>query len=314
MKNSNYCMVWYTAQGCEVLPARQSPKNYASAQEASISAPDLEELATWQSQLSLTDIPSQSRVVVVIPNAWVSSSKHRLEYDLSSMVAPIAALSFAVESTFLAAENLAFSYQQYHTKNDGNMMQVDACDNQLRRQLCLPFWRHKSPVTLLSYNQYCLGLKQAKPLKWWRLNALQPYKPEQKRVRDYRSKWCVFALVICALQLFLWVGKVGLTREAPRQQIVKASANDINESPSLVQNALLLSQSLPTSSRVRAVEVTAQSASIFASMPTQDLAHFQQQQAKSKATGDWHVRVLGNQPPLGSNTEVRDVLITASAP
>lgn len=314
MSTSNYCVAWFTSAGCELLSAGQYPQDLSCFQACQGNLPDLDTLKKSQCQLECSQLPAQCLVIAVIPDAWVTMSQHPLDSYLGRLVAPIAALSFAVESSFLEADRVAFSYQQQATKDDGYVMDLVVCDNQLRHQVCLPFWQRKSPVVLLSYSQYKKGEKHKRPLHTWRANKIQRYKPDQVRVRNYRLHWCAFILCCFILQLSLWGGSYFLS--IPLEVVSEKeepSVPVLREMPKTLHAALVMSQALPTSVRVLALKGDAQVAKIFASMTPQDLDEIVAAGFQQFANVHWQHEVVRRQASLSARQEVHDVVFTVES-
>ena len=108
---SAYSVAVYSAQTCTLYDPSQA-SNLASLRSSSNAPPpDPQQLDSIQQDLVVDQDFNCSRIIVLVPDAWLSVSQHRVDHLIPSPLRPLAALSYAVETTFSPPDSLLFSYQ-----------------------------------------------------------------------------------------------------------------------------------------------------------------------------------------------------------
>ncbi|WP_418138419.1 hypothetical protein AB8616_15835 [Marinomonas sp. RS-M-Aa-14] len=154
---SAYSVAIYSAENCTFHTPSESAKWLTSRALEDCVTIDSSHLVLIQQALSFDSIPTCSRIVVLIPDDWLSISQCSLEHSVPSSLLPLAALSHAVETSFLPPETLVFNYQCLEESVGDRQLRVFACAAEWAEQLCLPFQSTAKSCLLMSQSQW-LGI------------------------------------------------------------------------------------------------------------------------------------------------------------
>lgn len=316
---SAYSVAIYSAEKCTFHTPSESVKWLTSyALEDHHLTIDASHLLSIQQALSFDSVPTCSRIVVLIPDDWLSVSQCSLEHSVPSSLLPLAALSHAVETSFLPPETLVFNYQCLEASVGDRQLRVFACAAEWAEQLCLPFQSIAKSCLLMSQSQW-LGMS-SRDRSWAHCSqhALSPYQPNKVKQQRARRLWVVLGgisvLLHCAAVLYAFYlqGESAQMILARQQTLVSQSAwSSEEEVGGMTESVLSLIQALPDSVRLEGVNSESEGMSFEMTLLEQDLdvllSRWQQQYP------DWRWEIVQQQSDsslVRAHKDVVDVSIS----
>jgi len=296
MKLTNaYFVVVYSAKNCSIFSLPEVDESIFSSLPIQDLPPNLTQLESVQKNILFNNVLSKNddsdgkafnghtfndkdKVVVVVPDSWISVSKHRIEHIIPTELAPLAALSYAVETIFSAPETLMFNYQQVVSEEELTELTVFACSSEWATQLCLPFQALGVSCLLMSQTQW-LGVS-ARKRSWSRLrkHALSIYQPNREKHKRAKRLWLILALFSLlfhsgAYLYFLTLHQQVETAVNARQEILTLTSEWDSDQVSVpfVESTIALVQALPTSVRLVQFDVDFDLAVVQVTLPQNSL-------------------------------------------
>lgn len=275
---SAYAVAVYSAQACTLYDPSQASNLASLFSSSNASAPDPQQLDSIQQGLVVDQDLNCSRIIVLVPDAWLSVSQHRVDHLIPSPLRPLAALSYAVETTFSPPDSLLFSYQYEALSSQQSQLVVFACGSEWAETLCLPFQSIAKTCLLMPIGQW--RAIQSRTRSWGSCSqrALSVYQPEKrKRVKARRLSWClvVLSLLIHSVASAYFVSLHQKLEQAlvARQKIQKSQSawSSTNNDNAFSSSVLSLVQALPMSARLGYFESEGQRAFLQMTLPSQDL-------------------------------------------
>ncbi|MDP5056967.1 MAG: hypothetical protein NWP51_08870 [Marinomonas hwangdonensis] len=314
--SSRFKLAIYSAECCTLV----APANYTRLFQPSVSdnaLPDATKLASIQQTLSADTLEKAGRCIVVVPDAWLSVSEHRIEDRISPALRPLAALSFATETTFSAPDSLFYCYQYQEVDQGAAVLTVFACSSEWVERLLAPFKR-RTQACLLVPRSRCNQVAQ-NGLSWSRCSqySLSVYQPEAEQRKHARRLW--MGLIGLSLLLngtaFLYYAHLEgrVSEMVSRYQEKRAAQQEwrsMLNSDDFVYSVLSLVQGLPDSVRLGHFIAETPSTHLHMTLPQQELDRLLTQWRRRYP--DWHWE-LDQQPhqatSLSHQKEVVDAFI-----
>lgn len=313
------CMVFYSATSCLFYDSQHSLHQVDTYLSETSDMASAEQIAQLQRPLDGSLLEQKAFALIVVPDAWLSISEHTLDHAVPKQLAPLAALAFAVESTFSSPDTLWFRYQLFYDHKISKM-RVMACTHTLAERVCKPFHDRGMRCCLVSCQQW--QAYQHKKFGLWRLaqQGLRPFDPELSRRRHHRTMWASFILACMLLQaglamhdyrLHQEIGSLGEQLEVMQSRVQQTKPQSDNH-PFLVQ-VLNKVQSLPTSVRLSSFTSNVNTANLVLSMPNSQLqpllARWHHEEPR------WRLKInkkSQDQNAMDSKKEVMDVAVSIS--
>lgn len=186
----NYSLAVYSSKKCVLVESTESTQ-LSFQLPFDDPPPNPEELCLIQQSLAAEMLLRTRYCVVLVPDTWVSRSTHRIEHHVPPALQPLAALSYAAETTFSAPDVLLYSYQYQIINQSTSTFTVFSCTTEWAEQLLAPFKKCGVVCFLMPHGLY----SQINPgiLSWWRYSqrALSVYQPEKAKRNRSRLLWGV---------------------------------------------------------------------------------------------------------------------------
>ncbi|MBR7889967.1 hypothetical protein J9B83_13695 [Marinomonas sp. A79] len=252
-RTPNYFVAVYSAQGCEIC----SPDNaIAHLSHETDEAPDDQQLLTIQASINAA---AKSRLVILLPDAWLSVTEHQIDHQVPPKLLPLAALSYAAEATFTPPESVMLNYQQSSLPSKQTGLTVFACSVAWAEQLRRPFQTKVDTCLLVPESQWHDDTVPVRRRTWryCQKKSLFVYQPDQDRRRQGRRLW--WCLLVLSLILNTAAGLYFLSLKHTTEAAQVAQQATLNSQPEwfhstqkegFVDAILALMQALPRSVRV----------------------------------------------------------------
>jgi len=251
-----YSVAIYSAEKCTLLTASDATKWLHAQSLDDHVAIDSSQLIAIQQALASEGALNTSRMLILVPDHWLSVFQCSLDHSVPESLRPLAALSYAVEATFLPPETLVFSYQ-YEESSEQRQLTVFACAAEWADQLCSPFQSMAKSCVLMSYSQWMnvsSGIRSWSYCSQWALSRYQPDKLKQQRARRLWAVLCgVSVLLHCVAGLYLfYLQDVSERAILARQQTLAAQSfwSSRPQIGGMTESALALVQALPDTVRL----------------------------------------------------------------
>lgn len=325
-----YSVALYTAQNCILFDRSNVNEIVDPRPQDQGLTPDSTQLDVIQKNISINRPPfnndtanngfvnNNSNIVIVVPDNWISVSHHRVDHILPDALAPLAALSYAVETTFSAPDSLMYHYQQMELEEKQTQLTVFACSSEWATQLCSPFQALGASCLLMSQTQWS-DLTVSNP-SWSsiRKHALSMYQPDIEKNKRVKRR-CVFLLLFSLilhtgayLYLLVLQQQTQAVIEARQQTLaLKSDWESDQKSTPFLESILVIVQALPNSIRLVQFDVGFDYAVLQVTLSQLDFASLidRWRQDHSSWRFEWeHVSYV---QPIGMNDEeVMDVAIS----
>lgn len=274
---SAYSVAVYSTQTCTLYDSSQASNLASRFPSSNAPPPDPQQLDNIQRGLVVDQDFHCSRIVVLVPDAWLSVSEHRVDHLIPSPLRPLAALSYAVETTFSPPDSLLFSYQYEALSSQQSQLVVFACASEWAEVLCLPFESIAKTCLLMPIGQW--RAIQSRTRSWGACSqrALSVYQPEKrKRVKARRLSWALVVLSLLthsvASAYFVSLNQESEQALAARQKIQTSQSawSSTNNDKAFSSSVLSLVQALPISARLGYFESEGQRAFLQMTLPVKD--------------------------------------------
>lgn len=276
---SDFSVAVYSAQECKFYSSSKTANLADLSAPRNAPLPDSQQLDAIHNSLKNDQEFACSRVIILVPDAWLSVSQHRVDHLIPSSLRPLAALSYAVETTFSPPDSLLFSYQYEALSAQQSQLAVYACSSGWAEQLSLPFLSISKTCLLMPIGQWEAISSRKRSWLSCSLRALSLYQPEkQKRLKTRRLCWC---LVVSSLLLhssasayFFFLDQESKYAQAERQaiQATQSAWSSSHDSNEFSASVLGLIQALPMSARLGYFKSEDQRAFLKMTLPAKDLA------------------------------------------
>lgn len=275
---SDYSLAVYSAKECKLFKSRDAANLAGLSSLNNDPRPSSQSLEFIQQGLQIDREDIASRVIILVPDTWLSVSQHRIDHQIPSSLLPLAAMSYAVETTYSVPDSLLFSYQYQELSAQQSLLTVYACTNEWADELCLPFSSKSKTCLLMSVSQWTEI--QSRKMSWhvcseW---ALSKYNPEkEKRLKAKRLYWSlvVFSLLlhIVASTYFFSLDQESTDIQLARKtiQATQSSWASNRHSEDFSSSILGLIQTLPASARLGHFESKDRRAFLQMTLPAADL-------------------------------------------
>jgi len=316
MRTSSYAVVVYSADTCTFHNPNKANDWLDLLTSTNDPPPDLSRLTSIQQTLLLDRTPNSSRVLVLVPDSWLSVSKHLVDHVIPSSLLPLAALSYAVEATFAPPETLMFHYHQDVLSPKRVELTVFACSAEWAEQLCLPFQPLAKSCLLMSQSQW-IGI-QSSQRSWSHCSqqAVSFYLPDKEKKQKMRRLWRGLLVLSVSLHSAAAIYFFSLQGES-NQALMNRQQRLISQSTWLSAQAfngmaepiLTLIQALPDSVRLGRFSGEPQSAFFQLTLSTQELERLLGYWRKQYPHWQWDVE---QQPHSLSSMTTQEEVVDAS--
>jgi len=272
-----YSIAVYSAQECTLYDSSKTANLVDCYSLNNDPLPNTSQLELIQRSLTLDYPIDVSRIIILVPDAWLSVSQHRIDHLIPSSLLPLAALSYAVEATFSPPDSLLFSYQYEVLPEQQSQLTTFACSSEWAKQLCLPFQSIAKSCLLMPMGQWEAIALRNRSWSYCFPRALSVYQPEKsKRLKARRLCWCLIVVSllvqgvasICFLSLHQKSTQALIARQ--KIQATQSAWSSMDDSNGFSASVLNLVQALPMSARLECFESEAQQASLQMTLPIQD--------------------------------------------
>ncbi|TYL49014.1 hypothetical protein [Marinomonas sp. IMCC 4694] len=318
----NDAVAVYSARQCSLHAIGDAFESVKQSAMHTDPPPDADRLLTIQKSVQPKEcLPKVSRLVIVVPDRWLSVSQHSMGSLVPPSLLPMAALSYAVETTFSPPETLLFTYQQTVLVDKQAHLTVLACSIDWADQLRVPFQGWAETMFILSVSQW-LGMKAHSPRlvgAYCQRNALQVYQPKNNTRHKTRRLWGVLILLsafVNGLAGAYWIGlqhrsdHALILRDTYRQtQDAWLGFQQIDDFSSAV---LVLLKSLPNSVRLMWVKGDASSMAFQMTVSEQELDRLLPYWQQQYPEWQWKVSSLRSALSVSNQQEVMDVSVSVS--
>lgn len=317
-RTPNYYVAVYSAQECVICSPNDAMTRLPCVPHDA--PPDDQQLLTLQNTVKAF---TKHRLVVLVPDSWLSVTEHQIDHPIPPPLQPLAALSYAAEATFTAPDSVRLSYQYALLSSKQAILTVFACSVAWFEQLCKPFQANAAPYLIVPASQWFDNAVPARR-KTWRYcqkNALLIYQPDQDRRRQSRRLW--WGLLISSLILNAAAGWFLLALQHTTQgleidqQTALQRQPEWSNSPSqhgFVDSVLGLTQALPRSVRVLSVSKEKGRAELRMLLPASHLDSMLAGWRRQQPTWQWQlIEHEGRSLSPAQSVEVVNVSITILA-
>jgi hypothetical protein len=277
---SAYSVAVYTAEQCIFYDSFKAAELVAlQAINQGSSTPDTLQLSAIHQTLSLESLAKRTPVLILVPDAWLVVSRSQIDHLIPSTLLPLAALSYAAETTFLPPEAVKFNYLQIALSDKRAELTVFACSNEWAELLCRPFYNTAKDCVIMPSSQW-LDMKAPSRRSWsnCKKQALSSYQPN--KVKNQKARMLLGYLLI--LSLFVQGGALTYlfslhkhTEEAilVRQEVLELQSawKAVHVENDFTQSILSVVQALPKSVRLAAVESDGAKAKVRMTLSQSDL-------------------------------------------
>ncbi|NLQ18546.1 hypothetical protein HGG82_13105 [Marinomonas sp. M1K-6] len=251
-----------------------------------------------------------SRLLVLVPDDCLSVSQHALDHVIPRSLLPLAALSYAVETTFSPPESVCFSYQQNVLSTTSAQLTVFACTKDWAEAVCLPFQAAATSCLLMPLSLWENRHTKARSWSYIAQHALSVYQPNQEKRKTALRLWgylLLASLLIHAAALFYFMAwqqeSVLALQERQRALADQMAWQDDQTANAFVASALEMVQGLPSSARLARFEGAASSVTFSVTLPEQALSLLLTAWRQQQPDWRWEVKRDLYHSPSGLNQE-----------
>ncbi len=321
----NYFVAVYSLEQCSLCTPLEATKLVNKSPSKNNTLPDSSQLETIQRSLLPINVSSSTRMLILVPDSWLSVSVHRIDHIIPSSLLPLAALSYAVETTFSPPDSLMFSYQQDVLPAKQAQLKVFACSSEWAEQLSFPFKPSVKHCLVMSFAQW--ASKSTGVFSWSQCSkqALSVFQPEKEKQQKTQRLWLclmVFSVLVngVAYGYYTALQQDSDTLLHSRQAVIAAQSaweSSNNEDVQFVTSVLSKVQALPTSARLTLFEssdkVNGETQPIFfqVTLPKADLELLLENWKKQHPAWRWEVTYSAEELPiLSQQKEVVDASVS----
>ncbi|MBJ7538081.1 hypothetical protein [Marinomonas transparens] len=317
---SSFFVAVYSTTQCSLFDSHKVPIASGLLPPGDALVPDASRIEAMQNRLFSEQNERIKNVVVVVPDDWLSISEHEVDHLIPPKLAPLVALTYAVEDAFAPPENLRFSYRQKVVQGQHTRLMVFTCTGEQADLFCSPFKQRGMSCLLVPHKQWLNAQREKKPWRWFVQQSLQAYQPEKEKRQEFRRLIACLASISLLVNLIAYLCFDSWNKQSrdvlfERQQIMVTqsswSSNDSLHSASDI--ALKLTQGLPISVRLNSVEGNALTAVVMLTLAEDDAALLLDSWREKQPEWQWKMERLSSDEPLsGGQEEVVDVAISIS--
>jgi len=268
----NYSIALCSGQACQLFHSSEYRELLPRLEASESLTPSVESINACLQMFDFASLDSVSRLLILIPDEWLSVTQHSLDHPVSARLLPLAALSFAVEATYATPDNTLYAFQHKTTSNLDNQLTIYACSKSWSEPLFSAFQQQGRHCILIAYSQF-----KDFPSRSWSYctgQQISGYHPEYEKQQKVRR--CLWLGVISSLMihclgvgLYWYLEQAAKSADMAYQQVMDVTSNwsqDQQASP-FVLTALNMVQSLPDHVRVEAFQGHGEQAQIHFSLP-----------------------------------------------
>jgi len=306
-----YSVAVYSAQKCLYFDSSETVRFADSMSVSDDTIPDSHQLKTIQQTLSLQSAPSTSRIIVLVPDNWLSVSQHRIDHPISSSLLPLAALSYAVETTFAPPESVMFSYIQEALPAKHTLLTVFACSNEWAQQLLEPFQSFAKSCYVIPQGQWVDKKSRANAWFLCAQRALSFYQPDKEKRKKARHLWGYLLLLSLLIHSFAAVYFWTLQQHSEKALLTYQQTRLVqsdwmmaqDEGNIFFESVLGLIQALPMSARLGQFDGSASFVSFEMVLPKQELGLLLGRWQKQRPDWRWEIEQSPHYLSLTMNQE-----------
>jgi hypothetical protein len=306
-----YSVAVYSAQKCLYFDSAEAVRFADLMPVSDDTIPDSHQLKSIQQTLSLEGAPSTSRIIVLVPDSWLSVSQHRIDHPISSSLLPLAALSYAVETTFSPPESVMFSYVQEALPAKHTQLTVFACSNEWAQQLLEPFQLLAKSCCMIPQGQWVDKKSRAYSWLLCTQRALSLYQPDKEKRKKARRLWgyllLLSLLIHSVASVYFWTLQQHSEKALMTYQKTRLVQSDwvlAQEEDNIFSESVLgLVQALPKSARLGQFDGSASFASFKMVLPKQELDLLLGRWQKQRPDWRWEIEQSPYYSSLTMNQE-----------
>lgn len=310
------CVVFYTASRCYIYDAARLPKSVQLIPEATSSRPDSAQLDALFATLEHETITNKKHLLIVLPDEWLAISQHEIARSMSKTLAPLAALAFAVESTFASPETILFNYRLKRLHKRHYLLNLIACPQAFADDLMRPFREKGAQCQIVSYQQW--QSLAGKRFALYRLmkQSLNLYQPKQAKEKANQQRWLglIAISLLLNLVLFGYFYSLNQTHMRLQQNLAKHQSEPFLQPNSVASFPVVLLaklRTLPMGVRLSKFQTSSTQAQVYLSGRASELNTLVARWRKASPHWQWVMRSLA---PANSTDkkEVVDVALVVS--
>ncbi|ETX09654.1 hypothetical protein MUS1_06460 [Marinomonas ushuaiensis DSM 15871] len=329
-----YFVAVYSSQKCTLFDSSDVDGMVICHPQNQDISPDSIQLESIQKDISFKDIPlnddtfhrpifnnraGSAKIIVVIPDSWISVTQHKIDHLVPISLAPLAALSYATETTFTAPEALMFNYRQVVLDRNQTQLTVFACSNEWANQLCSPFKMLGASCLLMSQTQWADASVRNTSWSSLRKHALSIYQPDKEKNTKTKRLWFILVLLSLLVHsgayVYFWnlqqQTEIALIDRQKTLTLISEWESDQVNSP-FAESILGLIQALPTSVRLMQFDAGFDQAFLQVTLPQRELATLIERWREGDSSLQFEWEQLTADKPSGFNSEVIDASISIS--
>ena len=315
---TTYSVAVYAADNCQFYKNNNTVCDTELLSNDDDTLPNSTQLEKLQKPLLHTEAIDCHRVLILVPDNWLSISTHQVERHTPNELLPLAAMSFAAESTFSPPESLLFHYDQRRIEKQSITLEVTACSIEWARLLAKPFDNRGIPYLVMSFTQWSRLKTGTKSWSYLTQQSLSIFQPDRhKRIKQKRL-WIgliVSSVVLhCAAYFYqssLYVQSQQLAFERHASLDKYAIWRNQQQSSEFVATALNFAQSLPKKTRLTAFEGTERGVSLQVMLLKEERAELLARWRQQYPSWRWIVNdIKPIAPSLTINEEVINVSLS----
>ncbi|MCB5162309.1 hypothetical protein [Marinomonas algarum] len=314
---SPYFVALYTPQHCvlytsleaskTVLPSSASDKDDHDRFLDYATSPDPSRLASIQDTVFFHNKKQSfdarfktKRLIIRVPDDWLSVSSHAIDHVIPATLLPMAALSYAAEATFLPPDAILLSQQQEIMAESAANLTVFACSKEWARQLTKPF-KDRAKHSLLVPESQWLAMSALPPRKKWRAClscALVPFQSDKVQRQKARRLWIILllaSLLINTVAATSWLLFHQRSHQAIAAQQAFVSHQDdalsLSRADDFIEPVLSLTQALPRSAQLIEFNAETDHAFLHMRLPRQGLKDLQSKWQKQYPKWQWSIDI-----------------------
>lgn len=306
----SYSVAIYSAQTCTFFDSPESVNLSCGELMNEGPTPDIDQLDSIQATLSLDNESIASRLIVLVPDSWLSVSQHQIDHLIPSSLLPLAALSYAVETTYSPPELVMFSYQQEVLPIKRTQLTVFACSNQWAERLCLPFKHLTKSCLIMTKQQWVDMPSKVQSWSFCSQRALSVYQPDKEKRKSARRLWGYLLMLSVIINstafAYLFVSQQRTERALLERKVLletQSTWSSQQETSEFSESVLGLVQTLPVSARLAQFDGRIAMASFKVTLPKQDLDRLLESWHQQHQHWRWKVEAQSLYLPASVNQE-----------
>ncbi|MCV2403986.1 hypothetical protein OFY17_14040 [Marinomonas sp. C2222] len=304
-----YLAAIYSQQGCEYCRPFEIDNNLSRLNYVSDVLPCANELESIKDSLIAPRTGKDTRLLVLVPDSWLSVSSHFSDEPIPSKLLPLASLSHAVEVTFSAPETVWFGFQYQKVTQHSFELRVVACSAELAQSLLSPFLSHYKACLLMTYGQWQALKAREKSWTWLVKKSLSHYQFGKKERQKTKTLWLTLLLSSAFVHLggyVYWQALTELSDDALLEShTLHHKASDWMSSSlenRFLSTSLTLFQGLSTSAFPLVIKVNGNDAMLQLMVPENDLVTLQKNWQEQHP--DWRIDLSPHNKEARASLEI----------